>query len=147
MKRIVLIEDEQDYCDVFVGLHRACSKAFHNEVEILCFHAWREGKTAVDELKPCAVVLDLKLPDSTLDQTITHIADVAANWPPIIVITAEERPQTVEAARQRCILFGARDFILKHDLNRDPTQACARIYHAFLNAFRDKKGAPSEQAA
>lgn len=147
MKRIVLIEDEQDYCDVFTGLYRACSKAFHNEVDVICFHTWAEGKAAVESLNPCVVVLDLWLPDSTLDETITRIAEVAERWPPIVVITAEERPEIIEGARQRSILFGARDFILKHDLNRDPTQACARIYHAYLNAFRDKKGAPHEQAA
>jgi len=136
MKRILLIEDVDQEREVYERLYHMCQFHFHGEVEFLHASTWEIGAHMVATNSPDVVILDLNLPDSTADETITKIADVAESWPPIVVITGA--PSTKEL-RSRAVLLGASDFIRKADMRRDPSILCERVYIAYLNRLRENR--------
>jgi len=134
MKRLLLIEDVALEREVYERLYRMCQFHFHGEVDFMTAATWEHGAHMVQTASPDVVILDLKLPDSDEEQTMTHLSEVSKHWPPIVILTGVADTKEL---RSRAILFGAQDFIRKDTTRRDPSILCERAYHAYLNRLRD----------
>lgn len=65
------------------------------------------------ERRPMIVLLDLNLPDSTMDQTLAGLSEMSRERTGVIAISGDDSPET----RKRCLNAGALDFISKNDLD------------------------------
>lgn len=138
MTRIDLLEDVAGEAEVCQRLYQSCRACFHDEVKIDTFSTWETGWLAIRSDPPSIVLLDLTLPDSDKQESIARIADIVALNIPVVVLTGESEEHAKEI-RRKCILLGARDFILKSEIRRSPPILCERTYIAFLNWLRDSK--------
>lgn len=134
MKRITYIEDMALEAEVIQRLCQMCGDCFHGEVEFEVFGSLGSALADMDIDRTDVVLLDMTLPDSTQEETIQHVEEKAAVWPPIIMLTGAIDPDL----RRRCILSGADDFLFKKEAHRNPTALCERIYNAALRRERLK---------
>ncbi len=134
IKSILYVEDEKQYGEAITQLHNCVHKRFYGKAEFKVVPSWSEAITEVANNRPSVVLLDLGLlPDTTQEETLELFRIQAAEWPPVMVLTGNIFDLDL---RRVCILYGADDFMIKTEANRDPEQLCERIYNCFLRGLR-----------
>ena len=92
---LLLIDDDREQCEVLA--HRLNRQGF----EVVMAHTGRNGLQAAREVKPDAIVLDVRLPDADgLDLCQTLTDDNTTGCIPVIIVSGCERPNIVRQARQ-----------------------------------------------
>lgn len=117
--KVLLIEDEDDMAELAV---RVITLPHPLVGEIVC-HRSDNLSDGVDRLfceNYDAVILDLVLPDSPMEKTISTLSKISC-LVPIIVMTGHDSRQIV----RDCVKNGAKDFILK-------TQDMSQLQHAVI---------------
>lgn len=79
------------------------------------------------------VLMDLSLPDSPQKTTIELIVKEHGQWPPIYVLTGDERIEI----RNECLFGGAAGFALKKHAVESPNQFFAGLYNCYIRFLRD----------
>lgn len=129
--KICFIEDMELEGEVIKRLVGMCDP-FEGQFEFDVFGTWTDGAKAVETGAYEIVLVDLGLPDSSTDQTILRVGQMAAHWPPICILTGN----VDQELRSRSILLGAEDFVMKNVAHRDPVSLCERLYNAYLRRKR-----------
>lgn len=135
--RILLIEDEEPFGSVASAM--LVDAAAIEETARQC--KWAVSVMQVKTLEAGiamaggfdAILLDLKFPGRTPEQTLETIEPISDTLPPIIILTNADgwdlRAQAIQWA-------GADDFIWKGEFTCNPVDAFARIMHAIFRRNR-----------
>jgi DNA-binding response OmpR family regulator len=103
-KRILLIEDDEDYVQLVTVALAACGDGFEVQSAALL----GAGLVLIDQYLPDLILVDLSLPDSSGYQTFQHVRD-RAQTTPIVVMTGLDDDHLAT----RAIEDGAQDYLVK----------------------------------
>jgi len=134
---ILLIEDEEGVAKVYAALLRGEAHKIGWPCSITICPSIEGAEKRVEQHKYDAVLLDLKLADSTAEQTAAEVDRLSEIWPPIVVLTFNAQ----ETLRRQCLLTGAEDFITKSLMQAYPDIVLERIYNATVRHERQKQAA------
>jgi len=104
---ILLIEDDK-YCRDLIRLHLLKFKNVFYNLDIHEAETLKEGLKAVEDYDPNMILLDGDLPDSAIQETVTHIPKIVANAA-VVILTDHENIDMVVTAMKN----GAQDYISK----------------------------------
>ncbi len=150
MCRILWVEDD-------TGITRAGAAAMQREAQ-------RTGVSLSIETAPTmrdarmrahtadCILLDLGLPDSTVDQTVASLDEMCANWPPVIVLSNFVDPDEPAAQTPglywRVIARGADNVYSKASALSDPRTVLDAVRKAILKRMtRTRKEHKESHAA
>lgn len=102
MEKVLLIEDDREYCEL---VERSLTK---DGFAVRCASNMRDGLTLLLHEHPDAVVLDLGLPDSHVNESVERVKSATKS---AIIVVLSGNP---EAAKD-CIMKSASGFINKND--------------------------------
>lgn len=102
MTRVLIIEDDTNYCAL---VERALVL---QGFDVKCAATLRDGLSLLSQEKPDAVVLDLGLPDSPVDETVQRVKRCSDS---AIIVVLSGNPD----AAKDCISKSASGFINKND--------------------------------
>lgn len=106
--KILLIEDEDNIRELLA--HYMRGDCFFTELKILKAEKLDQGMKMLQEEKPDIVILDLSLPDSTAERSVSKIPEISKVCP-VIVLTGTEEPEVI----RKSIENGAADYLLKSE--------------------------------
>lgn len=130
-KRICLVEDEKDFADIVKRLRADVNTLFMGDCELLHLQSLAMLKHVLTMDLVVLVVLDLTLPDSSQEASMAMIAREHREFPPIYVLTGDERMEV----RDRCLLHGAAGFALKKHVIESPNFFFAELYNCYLKGL------------
>lgn len=137
MRRILLIEDQQNERLLVRRMLKETHQCFHGEAELVEAQSWEYGMSVLECTDIDVILLDLTLLPDSASQTAVKIASIASTSPPIVVWTGS----TQESLRETCIANGAEDFVLKaSSLDTALSQiqmVLAQCYNAYLRRLRN----------
>ncbi|HXH19169.1 MAG TPA: response regulator, partial [Chitinophagales bacterium] len=107
--KILLIDDND--IDVKV-VQKLLEKGYEEPYRLISCSTLEEGKRILENESPEIVLLDLHLPDSSIDQTIDFVARHEENFPFVILSSIHERQQRIRAIQK-----GAQDYLIKNDFD------------------------------
>lgn len=138
MKRILLVEDQEIAVGLFKRLLVDASRNRMDEVDVVHCDTVAEIPARLSDGPTDVIVLDLTLKPSSDDpasgspeMTLEAIARHHTEWPPIVVLTGNPDIRM----RERCILAGADDYVLK-TVAMAPMVLAERCFNAYLRAQR-----------
>lgn len=135
---IVIIEDNQDHleliCDILHDAYDGCAK-------IIDFSNLQDGLAYLGNHNADLLLCDLKLPDSTIAQTVEHLKALE-DAPAIIVLTSLHD----ESLAQQLLKQGIQDYVPKDEITESHlTRACQyaierrKLNRALINKNEDYK--------
>jgi len=131
MKRIVMVEDDPTYADLVRQFHKEVPKLLGGEAELITIQtiSMLRHLLAVNGVQ--LIILDLTLPDSMQKDTIELIGTERKKWPPIYVISGDERIEI----REKCLAMGAVGFALKQHVISSPGFFFACVYNEYIKSL------------
>lgn len=108
---VLLIEDNDEHANIITRyLRRAGDTVIHTTREDLLEAGLRRSETSVFDV----ILLDLRLPDSDIDETLARATETVRRIPIVVLSTLEDRDLAIRSVHQ-----GAQDFLVKSDLTSD----------------------------
>ena len=135
MRRILLIDDEKGIRELWSRLHDVIEPTFRGQCSLDVASDIPQGLARLSGTEYDAVILDLRFPDVTVDETISMIFERSIELPIISVLTGDEDIYT----RRRCMLAGAADFWLKNDATSHPDLFFKSLYNAYLKRYASRE--------
>ena len=134
MPRFLLIEDcVHEAAQISAQLR--VGRLYHRGLaEFVIASTMREAKAALAEKQFDAILLDLSLPDSGPDATLSTLMEHYREWPPVLVVTNDVDPATETVS----LLKGAAAFIDKPTLAECPDTAMRLLSQAMIRGIRDR---------
>lgn len=132
MKTLLLLEDESNFVEVIQKLRTTVDKLFCGTAELVVIQTLDMAKHVLASKDVSLVVMDLTLPDSVQPDTIDFIAKNHRDWPPIFVITGDERIEV----RRECLFAGASGFAIKKHVVESPNFFFASLLNMYLKHIR-----------
>lgn len=103
--RVLLIEDDPEHADL---IRSHISRRHAAEVEVLWANRLSAGLGKMESHEVDVILLDLGLPDSTMDTTLSRVLPVALGTPVVVLSSLEDEEYGIKAVHQ-----GAQDYISK----------------------------------
>lgn len=133
MQSILFIEDDKTFADLIRSFREVVDNMFCGEMKLITLQTMEMARHVLDTNTVALVILDLSLPDSPQDKTIELIAKEHESWPPICVLTGDERIEV----RRECLYAGAASFVLKKHAIEAPNQFFAGLYNSYIRHLRE----------
>lgn len=138
MKRLLIIEDMALESEAVKRIYEMIAPKFHEPIQINIVATWKAALEEVEHNRPDVVLLDLGLPDSGTDETVTKIGEMSKSWPPIVVLTGNDVRE--QELRIKCIRDnGASDLLLKKLVHRNWEFLVERIWQAYLRRQHEQR--------
>lgn len=108
---VLLIEDNDEHANIIT---RYLRRAGDTEIQLVREDLLVPGLQRVENEFFDVLLLDLRLPDSDIDETLSRVTAVVQRTPIVVLSTLEDRDLAIRTVHQ-----GAQDFLVKSDLNSD----------------------------
>ncbi|WP_413569340.1 response regulator [Bdellovibrio sp. HCB117] len=108
---LLLIEDNESHAHI---IKRYLKKVTDFAVNVDHVELWKEGAKKLEKTDFDALLLDLRLPDSDLNETLPNAVAVASEIPIIVLSSLEDRVVAVKSVQE-----GAQDYLCKGDLSTE----------------------------
>ncbi len=132
MNTLLFIEDQTTFIQLVKDLRDKVDKLFCGTAEIVTIQTLGMAKSVLATRDVSLVILDLSLPDSPQPDTIDFIAQNHRHWPPIFVITGDERIEV----RRECLFAGASGFAIKKHVVESTNFFFANLLNMHLKHIR-----------
>ncbi len=132
--KVLFIEDEADAREISLRLIEESERVFQGEVQIIPADTLAVAEALVKTEIFDAAFLDLGLPDSHRNATMSSIPDFRHRWKiPIFILTGSEEIEI----RDRCLMMGADEFTTKKKLISSCGCILERLYNMIVKYRRD----------
>lgn len=130
---ILFIEDDRLFAGIISEMRQFVDAVFCGDMQLVTLQTLAMAKHVIATGNVALVIMDLTLPDSTQKDTVALIANEHGTWPPIYVLTGDERIEV----RKECLLGGAAGFALKKHAIESPNQFFAGLYNTYIRHLRE----------
>lgn len=133
MKTILLIEDQEAEAELLMRQLATAKTVYRDTVSIVVATTLEGGIFMAESCNPDVIVLDLFLPDSRGEYTVSWIAENAHKMPPIVVLTGSPEPLLQSSA----MLKGASDYLHKSHATVMPEILFSACWNSYLRRKRE----------
>jgi len=135
-RRIIFVEDEKDFTEVVRRLQATVDKKLFGDTELLILQSLAMLKHVLETSEALMIILDLTLPDSSNEHTMEVLAREHHLWPPVFVLTGDERLET----RDKCLSYGAVGFAIKRQVLESPNFFFSYLYNEHVKRLMQTHG-------
>lgn len=137
IKTLLFLEDESSFSDMIKTVRKNVDGCFCGTAQLVVVTTLEMGKRILATHDVALVILDLTLVDSRQEDSIDFIRHNHEHWPPIYVLTGDERIEV----RRECLFAGAAGFAIKRHVLESPNFFFASLLNMYLKANRPLHGA------
>lgn len=132
MRHLLFIEDEKNFSDLIKKVRQDVEAAFCGTAQLVVVKELAMARSILATQDVALVIFDLTLPDSRQEDSIDFIRHNHEHWPPIYVLTGDERIEV----RRECLFAGAAGFAIKRHVLESPNFFFASLLNMYLKANR-----------